>query len=228
MQYRPLIIAGPSGVGKGTLIKKLTEGTYPNKFGFSVSYTTRTPRDGEVNGTHYNFVTKEKFEQMIAEDAFIEHCQVHTNFYGTAKSQINQIQQSKKIPLLDIDVQGALKFNKAFPDSNFVAILPPSIDSLKERLIGRGTETEKTLKTRIGNAQKEMDTILKESDIFQYRVTNDDLDEASLVLGNLVTVLYNEELKWSQEDCNEKDVDDGGCKAFLRKPAPLFTANAWW
>jgi len=92
-------------------------------------------------------------------------------------------------------VQGALKFNKAFPDSNFVAILPPSIDSLKERLIGRGTETEQTLKTRIGNAQKEMDTILKESDIFQYRVTNDDLDEASLVLGNLVTVLYNEELK---------------------------------
>ena len=86
-----MIIAGPSGVGKGTLIKHLTEVSYPGKFGFSVSYTTRAPREGEVDGTHYNFITREVFEQMIAEEKFIEHCEVHTNFYGTAKSQIVKI-----------------------------------------------------------------------------------------------------------------------------------------
>ena len=129
--YRPLVIAGPSGVGKGTLINQLTQFSYPDKFGFSVSYTTRAPREGEVDGTHYNFVTREVFENMIAEFKFIEHCEVHTNFYGTAKSEIVRIQDQKKIPLLDIDVQGAIKFNKDFSDSNFVAIMPPSIDSLR-------------------------------------------------------------------------------------------------
>ena len=83
-----MIVAGPSGVGKGTLIKNLTEVAYPDKFKFSVSFTTRAPREGEVDGTHYNFVSHAVFEQMIAEDKFIEHCKVHNNMYGTAKSQI--------------------------------------------------------------------------------------------------------------------------------------------
>ena len=131
---------------------------------------------------------------MISEDKFIEHCEVHTNFYGTAKAQITSIQESKKIPLLDIDVQGAVKFHNAFPDSNFVAILPPSVDSLKQRLVGRGTETEETLKTRIGNATSELDQIMAQKDIFQYRVTNDKLEEANIVLKNLVQALYSDEL----------------------------------
>ena len=159
--FRPLIVSGPSGVGKGTIIKQLTDVLYPNRFGFSVSYTTRAPRVGEIDGTHYNFVTKEIFEEMIAETKFIEHCQVHSNMYGTAKSQILQIQASQKIPLLDIDVQGALKFRQVFPDSNFIAILPPSVESLKERLVGRGTETAETLQIRVGNATKEMESILE-------------------------------------------------------------------
>ena len=85
------MILGPSGVGKGTVIKRLIENSYPDRFGFSVSYTTRGPRPGEVDGTHYNFVDVATFEQMIAEDKFIEHCKVHTNMYGTAKEQIFQI-----------------------------------------------------------------------------------------------------------------------------------------
>mmetsp|Transcript_39544 Transcript_39544/g.51800 ORF Transcript_39544/g.51800 Transcript_39544/m.51800 type:complete len:90 (+) Transcript_39544:315-584(+) len=89
---------------------------------------------------------------MITDDAFIEHCTVHTNKYGTAKSQITKIQSEGKIPLLDIDVQGALKFNNVFPDSNFVAVLPPSIDDLRKRLEGRGTETAEKINTRVGNA----------------------------------------------------------------------------
>ena len=83
--YKPLIIVGPSGVGKGTLITKFTE-LHKEKFGFSVSYTTRTPREGEVDGVHYNFVTKDVFNTMISKDEFIEHCEVHGNFYGTSKS----------------------------------------------------------------------------------------------------------------------------------------------
>ena len=88
--YRPCVINGPSGAGKGTLIKFLTD-KYPEDFGFSVSYATRAPREGEVNGQHYNFVTVDEFKKMIEEDAFIEYCEVHSNFYGTAKSQIKSI-----------------------------------------------------------------------------------------------------------------------------------------
>ena len=131
---------------------------------------------------------------MVTDDKFIEHCEVHTNFYGTAKSQITKIQGEERIPLLDIDVQGALKFSKVFPNSNFISILPPSIDNLRQRLLGRGTETEETLRTRLGNAQSEMDIIMGKGDIFQYRIINDDVDEAAKVLSNVVSALYSTEL----------------------------------
>lgn len=101
--YKPLVMVGPSGAGKGTLINSLTE-NHPDRFGFSVSYTTRQPREGEVHGKHYFFVTKDEFKEMIAQDGFIEYCEVHSNMYGTAKAQVMAIQDSKKIPLLDIDV----------------------------------------------------------------------------------------------------------------------------
>ena len=135
----PLIFTGPSGAGKGTLMKHLTD-TYPEKFGFSVSCTTRGIREGEIDGVHYNFVAKETFQQMIDNNEFIEYAKVHSNMYGTTKSQILKIQSEKKIPLLDIDVQGAFKFYKAFPNSNFIAILPPDTDTLEKRLNKRGSE----------------------------------------------------------------------------------------
>lgn len=147
---------GPSGTGKGTLINHLTA-KFPEKFGFSVSFTTRPPREGEKDGVHYNFVTMEKFKEMIAKDEFIEHCQVHDKMYGTAKSQINNIMAAKKIPLLDIDVQGALKFEKAFPDSNFLAVLPPSVATLQERLTKRNTESAEALAKRLANAPGEIE-----------------------------------------------------------------------
>ena len=105
---------------------------------------------------HYCFVTQDEFDSMIGKDEFIEYCDVHGNFYGTSKSQIQKIMDSKRIPLLDIDVKGALKFKKAFPDSNFMAIVPPSVASLRQRLVARGTENEKTLATRLGNAPSEL------------------------------------------------------------------------
>jgi guanylate kinase len=101
--YAPLVVVGPSGAGKGTLIDDLKR-NFPDMFAFSVSYTTRGIRANEQDGIHYNFVTKEVFHQMVANDEFIETAEVHGNFYGTAKAGILKIQEQKKIPLLDIDV----------------------------------------------------------------------------------------------------------------------------
>lgn len=116
MKYKPLIIVGPSGVGKGTLIEELTK-KYPNLFGFSVSYTTRDPRPGEVHGKNYFYIKKDEFKQMIEKDQFIEWFEVHGNFYGTSKGVIKDIQSENKIPLLDIDIQGTEKFCKVFPET---------------------------------------------------------------------------------------------------------------
>lgn len=102
-QYKPLIIVGPSGVGKGTLIDHLYK-KYPGKFGFSVSYTTRAPREGEVHGKNYYYVSKDEFKKMIKEDQFVEWFEVHGNFYGTSKGTIREIQSKNRVPLLDIDI----------------------------------------------------------------------------------------------------------------------------
>ena len=125
--YRPLVIVGPSGAGKGTLISHFTK-AHPDFYRFSVSYTTRQPRQGEVHGKDYFFVTRDEFTKLVDEGAFIEHMEVHGNMYGTVKQQIRDTMASKHIPLLDIDVKGALKFIEAFPQANLISILPPNLD----------------------------------------------------------------------------------------------------
>ena len=196
-QYKPIIVLGPSGVGKSTLINALVK-KYPSAFGFSVSYTTRSPRPGEVDGVNYNFVTKDKFKQMILQDDFIEWAEVHTNMYGTAKSQIRQIQAQQKIPLLDIDVQGTENFLKAFPETNTLFIFPPSKESIEKRLRGRGTETEATLKTRVDNATTEMAKGLDPHDpkhLIGHRMINDDIYRSQTTFVRLIEALYKKELK---------------------------------
>jgi len=196
--YKPLIIVGPSGVGKSTLINHLTA-KYPDMFGFSVSYTTRAPRAGEKHGVNYFYIEKEEFLEMEKQDGFIESCHVHNNSYGTAKSQITSIRESKKIPLLDIDIQGTIKFCKCFPNTNTLFILPPSIAELEARLRKRGTETEESLKTRIGNSINEIKQGLKNDGDTEYsligtRIVNADLELSKSVFTKLIEGTYQEEL----------------------------------
>ncbi|GAB6887625.1 guanylate kinase [Desulfothermus okinawensis JCM 13304] len=167
-----LIISGPSGAGKGTLTKMLME-EFPD-IQFSISYTTRKPRPGEIDGKDYVFVSKEEFEKLIKEDMFAEWANVHGNYYGTPKREIEEKLNRGFDVVFDIDVQGARNLRQNLTEGVFVFILPPSIEELKQRLKKRGGDDPDTIDTRIRNAKKEMET----SQEFDYAVLNDDLSRA--------------------------------------------------
>lgn len=167
--------AGPSGVGKGTLIELLRK-KYPTQFGFSVSHTTRKPREGEQDGVHYNFTTVETIKGEIDEGKFVEYANVHGNYYGTSVQAVESVQKQGKICILDIDVQGVRNVKKSTLDAIYVFVAPPSMDELEKRLRGRGTETEEAVLKRLGNAKVELDFGLGEGN-FDRVFTNDDLDK---------------------------------------------------
>lgn len=174
----PLIICGPSGVGKGTLKNMLRE-ELPKIFTFSVSHTTRKPRGTEKDGIAYHFVTDEFFLEMIPNDFFLEHTKVHGHRYGTSYNEIRRVcDELKMVCILDIDVVGAqnVKSKKEF-DPFIVFVLPPSMDELKKRLIDRGTEDEKSIAVRMETTKKEMEFYEKNRELFDVSIVNDDLDE---------------------------------------------------
>lgn len=152
---KPLVFAGPSGVGKGTIVGILMK-RYPKIFGFSVSHTTRQPRPGEENGVHYHFVEKPLMEEGIAKGEFIEHANVHTNIYGTSFKAVETVQSQGKICILDIDIQGVQKVKRSVLRCNYLFISPPSMEVLESRLRGRGTESEDKIQIRMKNAEDEM------------------------------------------------------------------------
>ena len=166
------IISGPSGVGKSSLLKRLLANH--DNLRFSVSTTTRQPRVGEQDGVDYNFVTQEQFTADIEQDLFLEWAIVHGNYYGTSKKQIQTMTESGLDVILDIDVQGSQNLMKKNIDGIYIFIAPPSIDELRKRLIGRGTDSEEVIATRLKNAKKEMECMDKYPNI----VFNDDLEEA--------------------------------------------------
>ncbi|KAL4176026.1 hypothetical protein KRP22_000981 [Phytophthora ramorum] len=151
----PIVIAGPSGVGKGTLINLLLE-QFPDTFGFSVSHTTRGPREGEVNGVAYHFTEKEKVLKEIEAGLFLEHAEVHGNVYGTSKRAVQDVQEKGKICILDIDIQGVQQVKKSGIRAKYLFIAPPSMDELEKRLRGRATETEDKIQLRVKNAAGEV------------------------------------------------------------------------
>lgn len=165
----PLVVCGPSGVGKGTIIASLMqqfasrsdgtnddEGNPEPPFGFCVSHTTRQARPGEVDGVHYYFTSIEDIQRDIVAGKFVEHAVVHGNYYGTSKLAIELLQQREQITILDIDMQGVKSVKDSGIPAKYVFIAPPSLEELERRLRGRGTETEEAIQRRIGNAAKEI------------------------------------------------------------------------
>ena len=165
-----LVISGPSGTGKGTLIERLMK--EDPTLVFSVSATTRAPRPGEIDGVHYHFVTNEQYDQLVAENAFVEYANVHGNRYGTLRSEVYERLERGENVVLDIDVQGALNVIASEKEKVSIFILPPSMQELRSRLTGRGTETEEAVERRLHNAVWE----ISQKDKYQYKVINDDLD----------------------------------------------------
>lgn len=172
---RPIVISGPSGTGKSTLLKKLFA-EFPNKFGFSVSNTTRAPRAGEVDGVDYHFTAVEDFKKLIEENKFIEWAQFSGNYYGTSIKAVEDVAKTNKVCLLDIDMQGVKSVKASSIDARYLFVAPPSIEALRERLVGRGTETEDSIAKRIASAAGEME--YANTGAHDLVIVNDDLDKA--------------------------------------------------
>lgn len=167
-----LVVSGPSGAGKSTLCDRLRE-EFPG-FQLSVSYTTRAPRGNEADGEHYHFVSRERFETMIEEGAFVEWASVHGNLYGTARHVIEEALDEGCSLLFDIDYQGALLMRAAFAEALCVMLLPPSIEELERRLRGRGTDSDEVIARRMANALGEIAQV----EAFDFLIFNESVEPA--------------------------------------------------
>ncbi|XP_076235481.1 guanylate kinase isoform X2 [Calliopsis andreniformis] len=173
---RPLVLCGPSGSGKSTFIKKLFE-EFPDKFGFSVSHTTRNPRPGEEDGKHYYFTTKEKMQKQIEQGEFLETATFTGNLYGTSKQAVEDVQKAGRVCVLDIDIQGMKQIKQSSLEPLYVFVKPPSMDELEARLRKRNTETEDSLKQRLSIAKTEIEYGEKPGN-FDLVIENDNFSKA--------------------------------------------------
>lgn len=171
---KPVVISGPSGVGKGTLITKLMN-EYPSMFGFSVSHTTRAPRQKEENRIHYHFSKRSDMEEEIKAGKFLEFASVHGNLYGTSVEAVDVVADAGKRCILDIDVQGARSVRASSLEAIFIFVSPPSFEELEKRLRARGTETEEQIQKRLRNARAELEQG-KSPGLFDHILVNDDLE----------------------------------------------------
>ncbi len=167
-----IVLSGPSGAGKGTICDALRK-RMPNLV-YSVSMTTRAPRVGEQEGVNYFFRSKEEFEKLIQEDAFIEYAKVYDNYYGTPKAHVMNLLNAGKSVILEIDIQGAMQVKESFEDGVFIYIVPPSLEVLTHRLRDRGTDADDVINKRLSLACSELALAHK----YDYIVVNDKLEEA--------------------------------------------------
>ena len=176
MKNKLFVMSAASGAGKTTL-KDLVIKDFPD-IKYSISATTRKPREGEIDGVHYFFKTKEEFEQMIKDNALVEYNLVHGNYYGTPKSFVEKTLAEGNRVLFDIDVFGKINFDKVYPDATGIFIMPPSDEELERRLRGRGTDSEEVIQLRLENAKKEIE-FAKTKGKYEYTIVNDDLQKAA-------------------------------------------------
>lgn len=182
------VVSGFSGAGKGTIMKSLIE-KYP--YFLSVSATTRSPREGEIDGVHYFFRTREEFETMIEQNQLIEWAEYVGNYYGTPKEAVQKQLDEGKDVVLEIEMQGGMQVKKLFPDALLLFITTPSADVLKERLVGRGTETEEVINKRLARAAEEAEYM----DKYDYIIVNDVLEEAVEQVHNTIASTHNQTIQ---------------------------------
>lgn len=183
-----MVVSGPSGCGKGTVLAEVVKS---DRIFYSVSATTRSPRPGETDGVNYYFLTKEKFEEMIADDGMLEYASYCGNYYGTPRKPVEDMLEKGIHVILEIEVQGAMKIKEKCPEAVFVFILPPSLKELRRRLEKRGTETAEVIEKRLGEAAGEIAHAYK----YDYAVVNGEISEA---VDDLMSIIRAEELKTAE------------------------------
>jgi guanylate kinase len=201
------VVSSPSGGGKGTLIQRVLNKVA--NLSYSVSFTTRAPRSGEVDGREYFFVTPDKFKEMVAADEFLEWAYVHGKMYGTARRQVAQDISAGRDIILEVDVQGAASVRALMADSVSIFILPPSFEILRQRLQARGTDSPEELDLRLRNAPTE----LKDYSAFQYLIINDDADRAA---AEMTAIVQAERARLSRQEARVKRV----VEAFAENKTP--------
>ncbi|MBR3970897.1 MAG: guanylate kinase [Ruminococcus sp.] len=186
---RLIVFSAPSGCGKGTMLAEILK---DNSFRCSVSTTTRAPREGEIDGVNYFFISKEEFESKVSNDEFLEYAEYCENFYGTLKTEVDSYLEQGINVILEIEVQGAMKVRELRPDAVFVFIAPPSVNELRRRLNKRGTETQEVIEKRIAAAVTELPYM----DKYDYIIVNDALEDA---VSDFFAVIRSEMLKTSSQ-----------------------------
>ncbi|MCR4639116.1 guanylate kinase [Ruminococcus sp.] len=182
---RLIVFSAPSGCGKGTMLEEILK---DKSFAISVSATTRAPREGEKDGVNYHFLTREDFEQRIADGKFIEHAEYCQNLYGTLSSEVDgRLEQGLNV-ILEIEPQGAMKIREKRPDAIFIFVVPPSVNELRRRLKKRGTETDEVIEERVSKAAWE----ISQAEKYDYVIVNDALEDA---VSDFFAVIRGEQLK---------------------------------